>query len=62
MRPHRKTNQLENRPILKTHFWPESSETTEDHEIADSSDENSPFTYQDDIDPVEMAGFSIRRT
>jgi hypothetical protein len=26
-------------------------------EIADISDENSPFTYQDDIDPVKMAGF-----
>jgi hypothetical protein len=36
--------------------------TIEDDELADSSDENSPFTYQDDIDPVEMAGFSIRRT
>ena len=36
--------------------------TIEDEEIADSSDDNSPFTYQDDIDPVEMAGFSIRRT
>ena len=33
----------------------------EDEEIADSSDENSPFTYQDDIDPVEMAGFTIRK-
>jgi hypothetical protein len=36
--------------------------TIEDDEIADKSDENSPFTYQDDIDPVEMAGFSIRQT
>jgi len=36
--------------------------TIEDYEIADRLDENSPFTYQDDIDPVEMAGFSIRRT
>jgi len=36
--------------------------TIEDEEIADSSDENSPFTYQDDIDPVEMAGFTIHRT
>ncbi len=35
--------------------------TIEDEEIADSSDENSPFTYQDDIDPVEMAGFSIHK-
>ena len=34
----------------------------EEEEIADSLDENSPFTYQDDIDPEEMAGFSIRRT
>ena len=32
--------------------------TIEDNEIADSSYENSPFTYQDDIDRVEMAGFS----
>jgi hypothetical protein len=31
----------------------------EEEEIADSSNENSPFTYQDDIDPEEMAGFSI---
>jgi hypothetical protein len=36
--------------------------TIEDDEIADISDEDSPFTYQDDIDPAEMAGFSIRRT
>ena len=36
--------------------------TIEDDEIADISDEDSPFTYQDDIDPVEMAGFSIRST
>ena len=36
--------------------------TIEDNEIADSSYENSPFTYQDDIYPVEMVGFSIRRT
>ena len=36
--------------------------TIEDEEIGDVSNENSPFTYQDDIDPVEMAGFSIRRT
>ncbi|MDH4444570.1 MAG: DUF4236 domain-containing protein [Akkermansiaceae bacterium] len=35
--------------------------TIEDDEIADRPDENSPFTYQDDIDPVEMAGFSIRQ-
>ena len=34
----------------------------EEEEIADSSNENSPFTYQDDIDPEEMAGFSIRCT
>ena len=36
--------------------------TIEDDEIADRPDGNSPFTYQDDIDPAEMAGFSIRRT
>ena len=36
--------------------------TIEDDEIADKSDENSPFTYQDDIDPGEMAGFSVRQT
>jgi hypothetical protein len=36
--------------------------TIEDDEIDDGTDENSPFTYQDDIDPVEMAGFSIRHT
>jgi hypothetical protein len=36
--------------------------TIEEDEIADRTDENSPFTYQDDIDPLEMAGFSIRRT
>jgi hypothetical protein len=36
--------------------------TIEEDEIADRPNENSPFTYQDDIDPVEMAGFSIRKT
>jgi hypothetical protein len=36
--------------------------TIEDEELADSSDEDSPFTYQDDIDPAEIAGFSVRRT
>jgi hypothetical protein len=36
--------------------------TIEDDEIADERNDDSPFTYQDDIDPVEMAGFSIRRT
>ena len=36
--------------------------TIEDDEIADRPDENSPFTYQDDIDPAEIAGFSVRRT
>jgi|GEM_PF-1030933 len=36
--------------------------TIEDDEIADRTHENSPFTYQDDIDPVEMAGVSVRRT
>jgi len=30
--------------------------TIEDDEIADKSAENLPFTYQDDIDPAEMAG------
>jgi predicted Ser/Thr protein kinase len=34
----------------------------EEEEIADSLNENSPCTYQDDIDPEEMAGCSIRRT
>jgi len=34
--------------------------TIEDDEIADRPDENSPFTYQDDIDPAEMARFSVR--
>ncbi len=36
--------------------------TIEDEEYADLSDEDSPFTYNDDIDPAEMAGFSIRST
>jgi hypothetical protein len=36
--------------------------TIEDDEIADERNDDSPFTYQDDIDPFEMAGFSIRRT
>ena len=36
--------------------------TIEDDGIADNSDEHSPFTYQDDIDSVEMAGSSIRHT
>ncbi len=36
--------------------------TIEDDEIADNSDDDSPFTYQDDIDPAEMAGFSFRNT
>lgn len=35
--------------------------TIEEDEIADVSDEDSPFTYQDDIDPVEMAGFSTHK-
>jgi hypothetical protein len=34
----------------------------EDDEVAKNPDESSPFTYQADIHPVEMAGFSIRRT
>jgi hypothetical protein len=36
--------------------------TIEDDEIADRPDEDSPFTYHDDIDPAEMVGFSVRRT
>ncbi len=36
--------------------------TIEDDEFIDISDEDSPFTYHNDIDPAEMAGFSIRRT
>ena len=36
--------------------------TFEEEESADMSDEDSPFIYQNDIDPAEMAGFSIRRT
>jgi hypothetical protein len=36
--------------------------TIEDEEFADLSDEDSPFTYNYDIDPAEMAGFSIRHT
>jgi len=36
--------------------------TIEHDEIADRPDEKPPCTYEDDIDPVEMAGFSIRRT
>ena len=36
--------------------------TIEDDEIAIESNEDSPFTYHDDIDPVEIAGFSVRRT
>jgi len=36
--------------------------TIEEEEFADVSDEDSPFTYHNDIDPAEMAGFSIRRT
>lgn len=36
--------------------------TIEDEEFADLSDEDSPYTYHDDIDPAEMAGFSVRRT
>jgi hypothetical protein len=34
--------------------------TIEDDEIADRPDEDSPFTYQDDMDPAEMTGLSIR--
>jgi hypothetical protein len=36
--------------------------TIEDDEIADRPDEDSPFSYHDDIDPAEMAGFSVRQT
>ncbi len=36
--------------------------TIKDDEIADRSDEDSPFTYHDDIDLAEMSGFSVRRT
>jgi hypothetical protein len=36
--------------------------TIEEDEVADRPDENSPFIYHDDIDPVEMAEFSLRRT
>ena len=36
--------------------------TIEDDESIDISDQDSPFNYQDDIDPAEMAGFSFRRT
>ena len=33
----------------------------EDEELADLSDEDSPFNYQDDIDPSEMVIFSTRK-
>ena len=36
--------------------------TIEEDEIAKESNEDSPFTYQDYIDPVEMSGFSFRQT
>ena len=36
--------------------------TIEEDEIADRPDEDSPFTYQDDMDPAEIAGFSVRQT
>jgi hypothetical protein len=36
--------------------------TIEEDEVADVSDEESPFIYHDAIDPIEMVGFSIRRT
>jgi hypothetical protein len=32
----------------------------EDEEISSIANEDSPFNYQDAIDPLEMAGFSIR--
>jgi hypothetical protein len=35
--------------------------TIEEDGIADRTDEDSPFTYQDDIDPGEMAGFTIHK-
>lgn len=34
----------------------------EEEEASNLSDENSPFTYHNDIDPSEMAGFSVHRT
>jgi hypothetical protein len=40
---------------------PDRPASGEDHRRgrnAGNSDENSPFIYQDDIDPAEVAGFS----
>ena len=34
----------------------------EDDEFTNTSNNDSPFTYQDDIDLAEMTGFSIRHT
>jgi hypothetical protein len=35
--------------------------TIEDDEIADRPDENSPFIYQDDINPPEIFGYTIHK-
>ena len=35
--------------------------TIEDDEMDMDNNNDSPFIYQDDIDPSEIAGFSIRR-
>jgi hypothetical protein len=47
---------------VNDHIGRRQVKTIEDEEFADLSDEDSPFTYNDDIDPAEMAGFSIRKT
>jgi hypothetical protein len=36
--------------------------TIEDDEITDERNEDSPFTHEDNIDLVEMVGFSFRQT
>lgn len=36
--------------------------TIEEDEIAKESNEDSPFTHEDNIDLVEMVGFSFRQT
>jgi hypothetical protein len=36
--------------------------TIEDEEMDIDNNNDSPFIYQDDIDPSEIVGFSIRRT
>ena len=38
------------------------AKTMEDGETAHALNNDSLFIYQDDIDPSEIAGFSIRRT